>query len=345
MTRRERGRQPRGRPPGRQRALDGCRVEVRAAGRDVYRDLPGDLGRHAHRLRRPRVQHRPRRRRAAGDRCGPDRPQQGGKVTEVAFGLARGLDYLSIALFSAASRSCSSPGCRDFRGGGPGGGMAGAASRMFAQALQRCSRRGRARRGRERAGHPASGRERGRRLALGVAKSPCSKTPWKAASVRCGELRAGVWLLIGALMLVQHARGHRRAAPRRGARGGRPRAAAASGDRDGAILGLACAYLAITPALAVTPVSRARVECSSRLTPCTYSGASVWVGGVACLFLRCPAATRVRRAASARTAARHARAVLPARARVGGGDRDHRGDPGVHRRAQPRRLVSTTYGL
>ncbi len=38
--------------------------------------LPGDLGRHAHRLRRPGVQHRPRRSRAEVHGRRPDRPQQ-----------------------------------------------------------------------------------------------------------------------------------------------------------------------------------------------------------------------------------------------------------------------------
>ena len=50
-----------GLPSGRSRALDGRRPEARPAGRHLHRHLPGDLGRHPHRLRRPRVQHRPRR--------------------------------------------------------------------------------------------------------------------------------------------------------------------------------------------------------------------------------------------------------------------------------------------
>ena len=56
-----RGRQPRRLPPRRQRALDGRGAEAASARRHLHGDLPGDLGRHPHRLRRPGVQHRPRR--------------------------------------------------------------------------------------------------------------------------------------------------------------------------------------------------------------------------------------------------------------------------------------------
>ena len=66
----DRGRQRRRLPPGRQRALDGRRPAGAPAGRHLHGDLPRDLGRHAHRLRRPGVQHRPRvarrRRRSPG---------------------------------------------------------------------------------------------------------------------------------------------------------------------------------------------------------------------------------------------------------------------------------------
>ncbi len=113
-----------------------------------------------------------------------------------------------------------------------------------------------------------------------------------------------------------------------------------------ALLALGCAYLAITPALA----GHASIQSPDRVffpsDVLHVLAASVWVGGIACLLLALPAATRqLERAERSRlllaTLARFSPLALGAVIAIAATGRA----AGLHRRAQPSSgLLHTTYG-
>ena len=114
---------------------------------------------------------------------------------------------------------------------------------------------------------------------------------------RFGEVwtvRAGVWILLGAVLLLARA----------SARGSLPTLAPGAGDAPAgasvrlparpilALLTLACAYLILTPALAGHASTQSPTGVFFPIDAVHVLSASVWVGGIACLLLALPAATR-----------------------------------------------------
>ncbi len=218
---------------------------------------------------------------------------ESGEVTQVSFGVVRFLDYVSLALFIgglafawlAWGRALASAGeeQRWRRAASAGAGRLGlllavaVAVGLVASVL-----------GVMLQGASAAGISLWSSLKAAVLENTLES--------RFGEVwaaRAGVWLLIGAILLAVRALGVV-VVPRLGAAaepGGR-----ASLRRPPApvivLLVLACAYLAITPALA----GHASVEGPRGVffpaDALHVLGASVWVGGIACLLLGMPAATR-----------------------------------------------------
>ncbi len=135
-----------------------------------------------------------------------------GEVTEVAFGVVRALDYLSIALMLGGLafllRRPGCPRCRALADGAEprlAGGLAGVRAAPAAAAR----RRGRARhRWSSVLGILLQGASAAGRLAVGLAEEHrSSTTPCKAASARCGAARAIDWLVIGALVGSREALG------------------------------------------------------------------------------------------------------------------------------------------
>ena len=218
---------------------------------------------------------------------------EAGEVTRVAFGVVRFLDYLSLALFiggfafallawgrtlaSAGSeprwQDASAAGARRLRMLLAAAVVVGLLASVLGIGLQ---------------GASAAGVSLWSSLKASVLENTLES--------RFGEVwaaRAVVWLLIGALMLLLRALGgivvpRLGEAPEADGRVRLRRPASATV----AILGLACAYLAITPALA----GHASIESPRGVffpaDALHVLGASVWVGGVACLLLAVPAATR-----------------------------------------------------
>jgi copper transport protein len=199
---------------------------------------------------------------------------QSGKVTEVAFGVVRGLDYLSIALMLgglAFLLIAWLPGYGDVAGVEP----------RWRDALQ-----------------AFAGRLRGLLtfavvLGFGVSvlgilfqgASAAGVSLWSSLKgviientleSRFGEvwgLRAIDWLALGALLLVAKALGRW------------PRWLIA-------LLGLGAAYLAVTPALAGHASIQSPTGVFFPSDVLHVLAASVWVGGIACLLLVLPAATK-----------------------------------------------------
>lgn len=218
---------------------------------------------------------------------------EAGEVTRLAFGVVRFLDYLSLALFIggftfalvAWGRTLASVGSEPRWQDAAAAGarrlrmllavavVVGLLASVLGIGLQ---------------GASAAGVSLWSSLKAAVLENTLES--------RFGEVwaaRAGVWLLIGALMLVLHALGgivvpRLGTAPETDGRARLRRPATATV----AILGLACAYLAITPALA----GHASIESPRGVffpaDALHVLGASVWVGGIACLLLAVPAATR-----------------------------------------------------
>jgi copper transport protein len=214
-----------------------------------------------------------------------------GEVTKLAFGAMRFLDYVSIALFVgglAFALLVWGPAL-----------AAGAPQERRAQAAAGCGR--------------ALTRLLAAAVALGVlasvlgvllqGASAAGVSLWTSLKAtvlentlesRFGEVwtaRAGVWLLI-ALVLIA-ARGLGASAVPRVQEGGvgsgrvlRPPAILI------AILALCCAYLVVTPALAGHPSVQGPRGVFFPADVLHVLGASVWVGGIACLLLAVPAATR-----------------------------------------------------
>ena len=200
---------------------------------------------------------------------------------------------------------------------------------------------GRTRPDRQRPGGVAAGRERGRCIAMGLAeRRGTSKNTLEsrfgavwAARARSGWCSAGRSSLRGRSARRScrvRADGRRRPSPPLRRAGwsrcwGSPARTSRSRRR-----------------LRVTRASRARGGSSSRRRAARARGKRR-VGGIVCLlfaFPRRPGARGADRAGSCCGAL----AVLAAGARRGGRDRDHRRDPGVHRRAQPERAADSTYG-
>ena len=165
------GRQPRRVPPRRSGALDGRGSEAGAARRHLHGDLPGDLGRYAHRLRRPRVQPRPCGRRAEVHGCGPDRKEQErqGDRGRLRRGARPGLHHDRAAARRPGVRA-GGLAARLRRGRGLRAGMAAGGARLRGAHAPAAGRRRRARRDRERARDPAAGRFGGGRVAVVVAE-------------------------------------------------------------------------------------------------------------------------------------------------------------------------------
>ncbi len=169
---------------------------------------------------------------------------------------------------SAASRSCSSPGCRGLPRSLAPRRMAGRRADVRQAHAMVADRRGRARRARERARHPAPGSNRRRRVAVGVAeRARSSKTRSKAVSGRCGACGRSTGLRSAPCC---RGRGrdiaeHRNRAARRRARAA-PAACSPRADRRSPLRG---AIWRSPLRSAATRASRARRRCSSHPTCCT----------------------------------------------------------------------------
>jgi copper transport protein len=219
-----------------------------------------------------------------------------GPVTAVAFGVARGLDYLALALWigGLAFLLCAwLPGFRacasDLKGGWE------AASRAFARRLRLLLTVAVS------LGLLAS--------ALGIllqGASAAGVSLWASVNgtilgdtltSRFGEvwgLRAIVWVLLGALLIASRVC-TREAVPARGP-------AAPDGDvisvspltRRALIAagGVSAAFLAITPALSGHASVQSPTGVFVAADVMHVLAASVWVGGIACLLFALPAATR-----------------------------------------------------
>ncbi len=218
---------------------------------------------------------------------------EAGEVTRVSFGVVRFLDYISLALFIGGFAFA-------LIAWGPALGSAGAEQRWRDAASAGAHRLVMVLAAAVGVGLIAS--------VLGVLLQGASAagvslwTSLKATVIentlesRFGEVwtaRAGVWLLIGAVLLAVRALGGA-VVPR-----------LADGEEVGvhprvlrpampvvALLMLACAYLTITPALA----GHASIESPRGVffpaDALHVLGASVWVGGIVCLLVAVPAATR-----------------------------------------------------
>jgi copper transport protein len=223
---------------------------------------------------------------------------EAGRVTKIAFGVVRTLDYLSVALMI--------------------GGL------LFMQAVWGPALGALARPGsRWSQASAAFGRRAGRLLAVAVVlgvlvsllgvllqgATAAGVSLWSSLKASVIEatlesrfgwvwaLRALDWLVLGALLLAARAAG-RAPVPRLAADG-------VDGGGDGppagveqppawllVALGLGCAYLAITPALAGHASIQSPTGVFFAADVIHVLAASVWVGGVACLLFALPAATR-----------------------------------------------------
>lgn len=215
-----------------------------------------------------------------------------GSVTKVAFGVARGLDYLSIALMLGGLAFLIVawlPGLLVLAGGEPAW---PAASRAFARRLLRLL-------------YAA--------IALGVlasvlglllqGASAAGISLWASAKgtlleetleSRFGMIwaaRAVDWLLIGGLLLSA-GRLRRGIVPTLRERAEPPALTAAPPRAILALLSAGAAYLAIAPALAGHASIESPVGVFFPSDVLHVLAASVWVGGIACLLLALPAATR-----------------------------------------------------
>ncbi len=237
---------------------------------------------------------------------------EAGRVTKIAFGVVRALDYLSIALMIGGllfMQAVWGPALGALAGPEPrwslaSGAFVRRAGRLLAVAvllgllvsllgilLQ---------------GATAAGVSLWSSLKATVIEGTLeSRFGWVWA------VRALDWLALGVLLLAARAAG-RNPVPRLAASDGAP-ARPAGGGADGqggdegqgaaieisrtplwllAGLGLGCAYLAITPALAGHASVQSPTGLFFPVDALHVLSASVWVGGIACLLLVLPAATR-----------------------------------------------------
>jgi copper transport protein len=251
---------------------------------------------------------------------------ESGEATKLAFGAVRALDYVSIALLLGALAFVAIawlPALRALVQAEPSASQA--ASRAFARRIELllCAA--------VLLGFAVS--------VLGIllqGASASGASLWASLKgdvigdtlgTRFGAVwaaRAGDWLVLGALLLGTRALRRSLSATVNTDSGEvrtRPRASRAML----AAIALGSAYIAITPALA----GHASIEHPTWLffpsDVLHVLAASVWVGGIACLLLALPAATRELPGA--------ARALLAARTRGRSHDRDHGRHPGADRRA------------
>ena len=264
-----------------------------------------------------------------------------GEVTTVAFGVVRFLDYLSIALllgglaFSGGRLAARARGGRRRRAA-----LAGARWRSPGAAGSVAVRGGRARRHRERARRPAAGRERRRRVAVGLAERHGPRRHARQ-SLRSGVGRARDRLAAARRVCCsRRARGTRRGPALRSRRADAdgPRAVPPAPRWLLGLLGARRAYLAVTPALAVTRASRARSGRSSRPMSSTCSRrASGSAGSPACCS-RCPRRPAgCRRRSAPGCCWRRSSRFSPLALGCGDRDRCDRRRAGLHRRAHARR--------
>ncbi len=270
-----------------------------------------------------------------------------GKVTEVAFGVVRGLNYLTIALMLGGLAFLLFAWLPGAQRRSPAASQRWAlASRAFARRLGTTVRGGdRARRARQRARRAAAGRERRRRVAVELAErldrrkhagQPLRQGVGRARD-RLGPARRAAAGGAGrsARDAIRVLRGRARE-PREPGADRRARRASCS-----RCLRSAPPTWRSPPRWPDTRASRARSRVFFPSDVLHVLAGGVWVGGIACLLLALPAATRRLRGRRAQPAAAgDARALLAARARRGGRDRRDRRDSGVHRRAQPARPVA-----
>ena len=218
---------------------------------------------------------------------------EAGEVTRLAFGVVRFLDYLSLALFIggflfallAWGRTLESAGSPRRWHDAAGAGarrlrlllwvavVLGLVASVLGVGLQ---------------GASAAGVSLWSSLKAAVLESTLES--------RFGEVwaaRAAVWLLVGVALIAVRALGGVVVPDLdEAAEAGGPARMRKPAPATVVLLGLACAYLAITPALA----GHASVEGPRGVffpaDVLHVLGASVWVGGIACLLLAVPAATR-----------------------------------------------------
>ncbi len=235
---------------------------------------------------------------------------EAGRVTKIAFGVVRTLDYLSIALMIGGllfTQAVWGPALGDLAG----------PERRWSLASGAFSRR--------------AGRLLAVAVVLGVLVSvlgvllqgatAAGVSLWSSLKATVLEstlesrfgwvwaLRALDWLLLGGLLLAARAAGRApvpRLALEEGAATAGPGGAGGPGSAEGAAspgvvrppvwllggLGLGCAYLAITPALAGHASVQSPTGVFLPVDVIHVLSASVWVGGIACLLLALPAATR-----------------------------------------------------
>ena len=223
-----------------------------------------------------------------------------GKVTELAFGLVRALDYLTIALLLGALAFLIVAWRPGFRAVARSDPAWQAAARAFAERMRRLLIVA---------------------VALGVLVSvlgillqgatAAGVSLWSSlkASVlentlesRFGEvwgLRALDWLVLGALLALAAVLARRAG---RGAGGGRAAGGPVAQAQTPApgtaprwllvLVGIGAAYLAITPALSGHASIQSPTAVFFPSDVLHVLAASVWVGGIACLLLALPAATR-----------------------------------------------------
>ena len=219
---------------------------------------------------------------------------EAGEVTRIAFGVVRALDYLSLALFIGGLAFA-------WLAWGPALASAGGEGSRWAVAAAACAGR------------------IGRLLAVAVVTgalvsvlgvllqgaSAAGVSLWSSlkASVlentlesRFGQVWAGRavdWLLIGAVLLGARALGAR---PVPTVEASSDRSELPALRRPGAalvvLLALGCAYLAITPALAGHASIQSPTGVFFGSDVVHVLAASIWVGGIACLLVALPAATR-----------------------------------------------------
>ncbi len=266
-----------------------------------------------------------------------------GKVTEVAFGVVRGLDYVSIALLLGSLAFLIVAWLPGFAS------VAGPerewllAARMFSRRMKwllivaivlgfLVSVLGILLQGASAAG-----------VSLWSSlKSTVLENTLESRFGKVWGLRAIDWLALGILLAVGTA--FARSSERKlSADAPEADAATLAARPPGWLLGLiaiCAAYLAATPALSGHASIQSPTVVFFPSDVLHVLAASVWVGGIACLLFgpaRGDQAAREPRSQPA--AARDARPLLPARTRFGDRDRGDRSGAGIHRRAQPARPV------
>jgi len=239
---------------------------------------------------------------------------EAGRVTRIAFGVVRTLDYLSIALMIGGLLFAQAVW-------GPALGSLAGSEPRWSQASIAFARR--------------TGRVLAVAVVLGLLVSllgvllqgatAAGVSLWSSLKASIVEdtlesrfgwvwaLRALDWLAIGALLLIARATG-KAAVPRLAAQdgdgggvvghaGGAVGHAGGEGEPGARVrrpptwllsaLGLGCAYLAITPALAGHASIQSPIGVFFPADVIHVLAASVWVGGIACLLFALPAATRL----------------------------------------------------